>query len=74
MAFLKRELDDRDTRPCGRCANCIGQPLLAERYSEELMTEAVRFLQHCHQRIEPRKRWPVGAFVEHDFKGRITDD
>ena len=72
MAFLKRELDDPDTRPCGRCANCIGQPLLSESCSETLVTEALRFLQHCHRRIEPRKRWPIGAFVEHDFRGSIS--
>jgi ATP-dependent DNA helicase RecQ len=72
MAFLKRELDDPDTRSCGRCANCIGQPLLSESCSETLVTEALRFLQHCHRRIEPRKRWPIGAFVEHDFRGSIS--
>ncbi|MCX6831495.1 MAG: RecQ family ATP-dependent DNA helicase [candidate division Zixibacteria bacterium] len=72
MAFLKRELDDPDARPCGRCANCIGQPLLSESCSETLVTEALRFLQHCPQRIEPRKRWPIGAFVEHNFKGSIS--
>ena len=72
MAFLKRELDDPDARPCGRCANCIGQPLLSESCSETLVTEALRFLQHCPQLIEPRKRWPIGAFVEHDFKGPIS--
>jgi ATP-dependent DNA helicase RecQ len=38
------------------------------------MFEALRFLQHCHQKIEPRKLWPVGAFMTYDLKGRITYD
>lgn len=73
MSFLKRELDDDDPRPCGRCANCIGQPLLAEDCSEKLLEEAVLFLQHCHQRIEPRRKWPVGAFAGYQFAGAIVD-
>jgi ATP-dependent DNA helicase RecQ len=74
MLFLKRELDDPDARPCGRCANCAGQPLLSEQCREDLVGDAVRFLQRCYQRIEPRRRWPVKAFTTYDFHGEISDD
>jgi ATP-dependent DNA helicase RecQ len=74
MAFLRHELDDADASPCGRCANCIGQPLLAEGFSAELAEEAMRFLQHCHQRIEPRQRWPIDALPLYGFHGVIPEN
>ena len=59
MEFLRRELDDPDAAPCGRCANCTG-----ERWDTELDPDLVRkariFLRSQDLPIEPRKRWPVG--------------
>jgi len=58
MAFLQRELDDPDPRPCGRCSVCVGRPLIPESFSKETAEAARRFLRSCAQPISPRTRWP----------------
>ncbi len=30
MLFLARSLDDEQAQPCGRCARCLGQPVISE--------------------------------------------
>ncbi len=72
MEFLGRALDDPESRPCGRCAGCLGEPILKLEYNTELANRAAIFLKRSHQRLEPRKQWPSGdAFPIHDFTGRI---
>lgn len=60
MVYLARELDDPLCEPCGRCASCLGAPLVSASYSLESATEAVQFLRRSDQRIDPRLRWPGG--------------
>lgn len=59
MAFLRRELDDPASEPCGVCANCAGPfvPLAPEPAD---VVEAAHFLRRTHLPIEPRKQWPIG--------------
>src|SRR5207245_2884240 len=45
MEFLRRELDDPDAAPCGRCSNCRGVPLLSIEIDPRLRTEAATFLR-----------------------------
>ncbi|MBP1464380.1 RecQ family ATP-dependent DNA helicase [Candidatus Chloroploca sp. M-50] len=72
MRFLGRELDDPAVSKCGRCASCVGQPLLPTSHSVSLATQAEDFLRHLNQRIEPRKQWPGEALVvPHGWKGNI---
>jgi ATP-dependent DNA helicase RecQ len=59
MAFIRGELDDPTTEPCGRCANCIG-PFASTVADAALVADAVRFLRRAYRPIAPRKRWPVG--------------
>ncbi len=73
MTFLKKELDDQDASPCGRCANCLKQPLLSESYEQKSLADAERFLRHSSRVITPRKKWPVGAFQQYPFSGLISD-
>ena len=67
MEFLRRQLDDPDAAPCGRCANCTG-----ERWdvtpASELVEEARRHLRGQILSIEPRRQWPAGL---DEPKGRI---
>ncbi len=74
MSFLARALDDPNPRECGKCANCVGEPLLPEAIDSDLANEASLFLCRSHQAIEPRKRWPKGALVKYGFSGRISGD
>ncbi len=74
MRFLARALDDPDPRECGKCANCIGRPLLPETIDPNLANEAAIFLRRSHQKIEPRKLWKTGALETYEFSGKISDD
>ena len=58
MEHLRRELDDPDAAPCGRCSRCLGHPLVDVGDTIELGHEAVRFLRNADNEIEPRKQWP----------------
>ena len=71
MVFLRHELDDPDPHPCGRCAVCVGRPLIEPTYAPLLVNEAVTFLRRNDQRIEPRRRWPGNALESRGWIGRI---
>jgi ATP-dependent DNA helicase RecQ len=58
MAFLQRALDDPHAERCGICASCVEASLVPEDVSEDLATEAARFLQRSEVPISPRKQWP----------------
>jgi ATP-dependent DNA helicase RecQ len=73
MAFLARELDDPHPVPCGKCAVCLGKPLLPETYSTELVNQAILFLRRSDQIIEPRKQWQLDALSTYGWRGKIRD-
>jgi ATP-dependent DNA helicase RecQ len=59
MEYLRRELDDLDAAPCGRCDNCTGRrwdAAVPERGAEA----ARRRLLRPGVEVEPRKMWPAG--------------
>ena len=59
MEFLRRELDDPEAAPCGRCDNCTGQRWPAD--VPPARTEAARErLARPGTTVEPRKMWPTG--------------
>jgi ATP-dependent DNA helicase RecQ len=62
MAFLRRQLDDPDAAPCGRCQRCTGHGLPAT-VRAELVAAAVRFLRDQDVTLPPRRQWPAGAPV-----------
>lgn len=74
MAFLQRELDDPEAKPCGRCAVCCGAPLLPESYPEATANDAVRFLQRCYQKFEPRRKWVYDSLAAYGWKGIIPEN
>ena len=59
MEFLRRELDDPEAAPCGRCDNCTGQ-----RWKADVApggAEAARErLARPGTTVESRKMWPTG--------------
>ncbi|HXJ66235.1 MAG TPA: helicase-related protein, partial [Actinomycetota bacterium] len=69
MEFLRRQLDDPDAKPCGRCRNCSGSPLELHP-SRELVAKAEEFLRSRELVVEPRRMWPTGL---PDRKGRIPE-
>lgn len=75
MEFLSNSLDDPHAEICGRCANCIGEPLLPEQPSEKMINRASVFIRRSHQTIEPRKQWPSGyQFQQNGWSGKIQTE
>ena len=74
MQFLRKELDDPNPSPCGKCAICLGKPLLPGNVSSRFVTEAVQFLRTREQIIETRKVWPKNALLTYNLTGKISKD
>jgi ATP-dependent DNA helicase RecQ len=75
MEFLARALDDPHAAPCGKCASCVGQPILNPEYDHDLANRAAIFLKRSHQPLNPRKQWPGGgALPTYGFAGNIKDE
>ncbi|GAA1848138.1 RecQ family ATP-dependent DNA helicase [Pseudonocardia ailaonensis] len=59
LVFLRRQLDDLDPTPCGRCDVCTGSVWTSEVAAEATAAAAER-LQKPGVEIAPRKMWPSG--------------
>ncbi|MEU7036930.1 RecQ family ATP-dependent DNA helicase [Streptomyces sp. NPDC046237] len=71
MEFLRRQLDDEEAAPCGRCDNCAGSRF-DPKVSDAALDAAKGELDRPGVEVEPRKMWPTGlAAVGVDLKGRI---
>ncbi|MFJ4682555.1 RecQ family ATP-dependent DNA helicase [Streptomyces sp. NPDC088789] len=71
MEFLRRQLDDPDAAPCGRCDICAGA-WIASSVSAEALTGAEKELDRPGVEVEPRRMWPTGMpALGVDLKGRI---
>jgi len=71
MQFLAETLDDPNPRRCGRCARCLGHPIVAEGFATLLANEATRFLRHADLPLECNKQVAPGAFTEFGFAGSL---
>ncbi|QGV78105.1 RecQ family ATP-dependent DNA helicase [Streptomyces ficellus] len=71
MEFLRRQLDDEEAAPCGRCDNCAGSRFDA-KVSAAALDAARGELGRPGVEVEPRKMWPTGLPAAGvDLKGRI---
>lgn len=70
MQFLQRALGDTDDQleRCGRCASCVGHPIVATEVAPSTVDRARAFLGRQHIDLKPRKKWPSG-FQLLDGKG-----
>jgi ATP-dependent DNA helicase RecQ len=59
MEFLRRELDDPEAAPCGRCDNCTGRHWPSEVSATDVNAAAAQ-LGRPGIEVEPRKMWPTG--------------
>lgn len=71
MTFLREALDDSITAPCGKCANCQGEPVARVELDESLIMAAQRFLRHSEMELKLAKQTPKGAFVEYEIPYNI---
>jgi ATP-dependent DNA helicase RecQ len=73
MEFLRRQLDDPDAAPCGRCDNCTGTT-----WSTDVSDTAVKASRAEITRpgvdVEPRAMWPSGLpRIGVELAGKIPD-
>jgi ATP-dependent DNA helicase RecQ len=59
MEYLRRELDDPEATPCGRCDNCTQQHWPQEVSSAGVTAARERLLRPGTE-VTPRKMWPTG--------------
>jgi ATP-dependent DNA helicase RecQ len=59
MEYLRRELDDPEAGPCGRCDNCTGDRWPASVPHGDAEAAADRLLRPGTE-LAPRKMWPTG--------------
>jgi ATP-dependent DNA helicase RecQ len=73
MVYLRNQLDDQASGPCGRCDNCGGFELSAD-VSETALDAAAERLARPGVVVAPRKMWPTGlAAMGLDLKGKIAE-
>ncbi|WP_030256938.1 MULTISPECIES: RecQ family ATP-dependent DNA helicase [Streptomyces] len=71
MEFLRRQLDDEQAAPCGRCDNCA-EPLHTPDVTTETLAAARAALGRPGVSFEPRRLWPTGMdALGVPLKGRI---
>ncbi len=70
MGFLAKALDDPDPQPCGKCATCLGRPVVGGSFSPELKIQAEELLGKSETTIVPRKQFPSNAFSTWPFSTR----
>jgi ATP-dependent DNA helicase RecQ len=71
MEFLRRQLDDPEAAPCGRCDNSTGERRPTD-VSPEALAAARALLGRPGLEVEPRRLWPTGMpAVGVPLKGRI---
>ena len=75
MQYLARALDDEHTERCGKCASCLGEPVINPAFSHELGVEATRFLRHAEFELNCRVQVPKGAFTHYELgQGNLPSD
>ena len=65
MQFLAEALDDPHAQPCGRCAVCLGRPVLPLEVQRSTQIAARRFVRHSEMPLELNKQWDLNAFVQY---------
>lgn len=74
MLFLAQSLDDEQAQPCGKCARCLGRPVIPEEFSHQLAVEAALYLKHAELPLECKKQVAAGAFENYGFRGNLPEN
>ncbi|MCY3830938.1 MAG: RecQ family ATP-dependent DNA helicase [Rhodospirillaceae bacterium] len=74
MAYLARALDDPAPGPCGKCASCLGRPVISPSYDRATAPTAARFLARSEQPLRCKTQAPKDAFAEYDLAGSLPAD
>ena len=61
MEYLARSLDDDYAESCGKCASCLGAPVVDPTFSHEVGVAAAQFIRHAEFELECAKQIPAGS-------------
>ena len=65
MLFLAEALDDAGASACGRCAVCLGRPVLPMEIERATLIEALRFVKRSEMPLELKKQWDIEALPQY---------
>jgi ATP-dependent DNA helicase RecQ len=71
MEFLEHALDDPNAQPCGRCATCLGRPVVPLGIRQSPVHAAIEFERRSEVIIKPRRMWQKDAFPKYGWGGKI---
>ena len=73
MKFLAKALDDTESQPCGKCASCLGRPIVDSSFVRKTAISAARFLRHSEFELLCKKQVATGALPEYGFQGNLPN-
>ncbi len=71
MQFLARALDDSEPKPCGKCARCMGSPIVNTAVAHETVVAATRFLRQAEIPLSCNRQVAKGSFLEYGWSGNL---
>ena len=74
MKFLAEALDDKNQRPCGKCASCLGRPVVEPSFGHAQAVSAARFLRQSEIDLKCKRQVPGDAFIEYDLGGNLAQE
>ncbi|MCY3818735.1 MAG: RecQ family ATP-dependent DNA helicase [Gammaproteobacteria bacterium] len=74
MEFLAQALDDPDPKPCGKCARCLGGPVVDTSVPRETVAAAARFLRRAELPLKCRKQVAKGSFPAYGWSGNLPPE
>ena len=72
MRFLAMSLDDEHSQPCGRCASCLGRPIVEPSFGHARAVSAARFLRQSEIPLVCNKQAARDAFTAYSFRGNLA--
>ena len=66
MLFLANALDDPYAETCGKCASCLGYPVVGKAFDRDI-DAAMEHMQRSEEPIPPKLQIPSGAFESYGW-------
>jgi ATP-dependent DNA helicase RecQ len=74
MEYLRSALDDPGADACGRCANCLDEPIVPVDIDHDIGIQAASFLKRAEMPLETKKQVAAGAFEVYEFQGNLPQN
>lgn len=71
MTYLARALDDAESRPCGKCGNCLGRPVVSHSFCIETTARAILYLKQADIPLICKRSAGKNAFPQYGFSGNF---